>query len=577
MTSVFSLSSQTQPKTRVRRKMTETEKIEYRKRRIVKACDKCAKRKRKCHHNQAQMETLSQKGASKRSVSLTNTPHVVSNQVSRSVTTSQRSKAPAAETQPPPPSSLADFSDDPFAFLSTDAAMTLTVLDETNSNFDFGDMVDFNFASQAPMSLAGETQPWPWSNTQDFTLIDAPLADLAAGNDLFYGVTEPLAPTHTFHAHAAQRPNATSVQESAAIYSRHNAYSDLVQGTVQTRTIANGTAQPLLQVRAAQTLPQGSTQSPLLQGRAARPVIQGPVESLPQTAAQAGLVRATAQGTSPQGLQEPIQSPSQGSVQPSSSSTSVQEVVRPERQVFQAVSSLRRHISSSNAVLSEGLSRSASLQGSSSSALLQGPSPGLLQVHQISSPVPVSASPAQAGVQSSQPSSNATASEGLYGGLSPSSASSGAGSTGSLRVPQVTSAGMRRPSDSWTPGYTDSRAPGHLRTEGDRVKDMLLHGQTRSAWASFPLLCAGVLAMLAKSLLFWVRYSDLVLLAAAVAILAVQGRGTVLSGSSGSSASGLLLSGAKVRSHAACRSSKVSRLDLGSCIGGVYKGLVVPV
>ncbi|KAJ9619823.1 hypothetical protein H2203_008094 [Taxawa tesnikishii (nom. ined.)] len=230
MTSVFSLSSQTQPKTRVRRKMTETEKIEYRKRRIVKACDKCAKRKRKCHHNQAQMETLSQKGASK-----------------RSVTTSQRSKAPAAETQPPPPSSLADFSDDPFAFLSTDAAMTLTVLDETNSNFDFGDMVDFNFASQAPMSLAGETQPWPWSNTQDFTLIDAPLADLAAGNDLFYGVTEPLAPTHTFHAHAAQRPNATSVQESAAIYSRHNAYSDLVQGTVQTRTIANGTAQPLLQ------------------------------------------------------------------------------------------------------------------------------------------------------------------------------------------------------------------------------------------------------------------------------------------------------------------------------------------
>lgn len=47
MTSVFSLSSVEQPKQRVRRKMTEAEKVEYRKRRIVKACDKCSKRKRK--------------------------------------------------------------------------------------------------------------------------------------------------------------------------------------------------------------------------------------------------------------------------------------------------------------------------------------------------------------------------------------------------------------------------------------------------------------------------------------------------------------------------------------------------
>lgn len=57
MTGVFSLSSNPQPKQRVRRKMTEAEKIEYRKRRIVKACDKCAKRKRKCPHNQAEMRT----------------------------------------------------------------------------------------------------------------------------------------------------------------------------------------------------------------------------------------------------------------------------------------------------------------------------------------------------------------------------------------------------------------------------------------------------------------------------------------------------------------------------------------
>lgn len=47
MTGVFSLSDSTQPKQRVRRKMTEAEKMEYRKRRIIKACDKCSKRKRK--------------------------------------------------------------------------------------------------------------------------------------------------------------------------------------------------------------------------------------------------------------------------------------------------------------------------------------------------------------------------------------------------------------------------------------------------------------------------------------------------------------------------------------------------
>ncbi|KAF2726276.1 hypothetical protein K431DRAFT_280308 [Polychaeton citri CBS 116435] len=59
MTSVFSLSSSAQPKQRVRRKMTESEKAEYRKRRIVKACEKCSKRKRKCNHNQPEMEGVS--------------------------------------------------------------------------------------------------------------------------------------------------------------------------------------------------------------------------------------------------------------------------------------------------------------------------------------------------------------------------------------------------------------------------------------------------------------------------------------------------------------------------------------
>ncbi|KJX98874.1 hypothetical protein TI39_contig385g00018 [Zymoseptoria brevis] len=58
MTGVFSLSTSSKTKQRTRRKMTDAEKIEYQKRRIVKACEKCAKRKRKCTHNQAEMQTI---------------------------------------------------------------------------------------------------------------------------------------------------------------------------------------------------------------------------------------------------------------------------------------------------------------------------------------------------------------------------------------------------------------------------------------------------------------------------------------------------------------------------------------
>lgn len=82
MTGVFSLSSTEQPKQRIRRKMTEAEKAEYRKRRIVKACDKCAKRKRKCHHNQPEMEILT-----------ANTTH----KVSKSPTTTTEKKASVAQ------------------------------------------------------------------------------------------------------------------------------------------------------------------------------------------------------------------------------------------------------------------------------------------------------------------------------------------------------------------------------------------------------------------------------------------------------------------------------------------------
>lgn len=43
-------------KRHVRRKMTEQEKIDYRRRRVLRACMTCANSKRKCNHNQAQWE-----------------------------------------------------------------------------------------------------------------------------------------------------------------------------------------------------------------------------------------------------------------------------------------------------------------------------------------------------------------------------------------------------------------------------------------------------------------------------------------------------------------------------------------
>ncbi|GAB1730675.1 hypothetical protein NU195Hw_g406t1 [Hortaea werneckii] len=75
MTGVFSISTTDQPKQRVRRKMTEAEKVDYRKRRMVKACEKCQKRKRKCNHNQGAIDTLGKRSKAKKSDPGANVKH----------------------------------------------------------------------------------------------------------------------------------------------------------------------------------------------------------------------------------------------------------------------------------------------------------------------------------------------------------------------------------------------------------------------------------------------------------------------------------------------------------------------
>ncbi|KAH0360564.1 hypothetical protein KCU65_g9338, partial [Aureobasidium melanogenum] len=152
MTGVFSLSSTSQPKTRVRRKMTEAEKLEYRKRRIVKACDSCSKRKRKCSYNQPEMEKLRSSKVTKPRTAASNINLACVEQIEKAV------------FQPAEPSIV---DEDPFMFLNQNMFSELPVTD------------DFIFDT-ATFAQVPQQTTWPWSDTADWTLIDTPLLGQAS-------------------------------------------------------------------------------------------------------------------------------------------------------------------------------------------------------------------------------------------------------------------------------------------------------------------------------------------------------------------------------------------------------------
>ncbi|THY16411.1 hypothetical protein D6D01_07708 [Aureobasidium pullulans] len=170
MTGVFSLSSTSQPKTRVRRKMTESEKLEYRKRRIVKACDSCSKRKRKCSHNQPEMEKVRSSKVTKPKAAAASTIHPARvEQIEKAV------------FQPAEPVILAE---DPFMFLDQSLFSDLPATDPLF--LDNAGM--FNLfepqVSQASEQVSSTT--WPWSDTPDWTLIDTPLLTQASPSSPSY-------------------------------------------------------------------------------------------------------------------------------------------------------------------------------------------------------------------------------------------------------------------------------------------------------------------------------------------------------------------------------------------------------
>ncbi|THX17372.1 hypothetical protein D6D13_01064 [Aureobasidium pullulans] len=170
MTGVFSLSSTSQPKTRVRRKMTESEKLEYRKRRIVKACDSCSKRKRKCSHNQPEMEKVRSSKVTKPKVAAASTIHPARvEQIEKAV------------FQPAKPAILAE---DPFMFLDQSL---FSELPSTDPLF-LDNAGTYNLfepqASQASEQVSSTA--WPWSDTPDWTLIDTPLLTQASPSSPSY-------------------------------------------------------------------------------------------------------------------------------------------------------------------------------------------------------------------------------------------------------------------------------------------------------------------------------------------------------------------------------------------------------
>lgn len=157
MTGVFSLSDVAQPKQRVRRKMTEAEKVEYRKRRIVKACDKCAKRKRKCQHNQPEMDIV---GPTK------------SDKVTKPNTTPTFRKPPSAPDLPQIHEYDAIF-----------GAETMDFGDSFGSDVPMSQPLEYSSFLEEDLNfddlLASTESQWPWSDTQDWTLMDTGSTEFA--------------------------------------------------------------------------------------------------------------------------------------------------------------------------------------------------------------------------------------------------------------------------------------------------------------------------------------------------------------------------------------------------------------
>ncbi|KAF4555915.1 Hypothetical protein D9617_2g058800 [Elsinoe fawcettii] len=209
MTSVFSLTSHSQPKLRTRRKMTEAEKIEYRKRRSAGACQSCVARKRKCKHTKdaaSSVTTTTTTGTQPRVVK------PLSRKLGKQVAPPT---APVVSTGPPLSSnSLLSFdnaSDDLMSFNDAELFPWKDDADWTLLDFNAPLLPDFSFDSRVPSRPSDDRTSPDGRNLQQglptlqhgFGHTDLHLLDAEV---LSEPVVNPQQPTHTLHTHIAQSP-----------------------------------------------------------------------------------------------------------------------------------------------------------------------------------------------------------------------------------------------------------------------------------------------------------------------------------------------------------------------------------
>ncbi|GAB7341329.1 hypothetical protein MBLNU457_7596t2 [Dothideomycetes sp. NU457] len=204
MTSVFSLSTHVQPKSRTKRKMTEDEKVTYRRRRQTGACAKCKLQKRKCVHTRSDAKPTSVSAASAPQIS-----------------DKAAGKRPARPTPPPI---------DPTEPLFTpQAGFDLFDLTGGDSLFDgmddlmnFDDLIDLQPSTLLNNELL---------NRGDHVGLYYPHPSDKSGNDMAHPpynsaddmIVQPLQPMHTLHTHSQQGPSSSPCGQASSHYANVHA------------------------------------------------------------------------------------------------------------------------------------------------------------------------------------------------------------------------------------------------------------------------------------------------------------------------------------------------------------------
>jgi len=191
MTSVFSLSTHVQPKSRTKRKMTEDEKATYRRRRQVGACAKCKLQKRKCVHLKSDAKPAL--------ISAVSTPQLSEKAAGK------RPQRPAS----PPINPTEPLFTPTAGFESFDLGAESNLFEGMDDLISFDDLIDFQPSTLLNKDLldngdhVGLYHPHPTFNPDHTTTHPS----YNTANDMSLLLLEP---THTFHTHSLQSPPPSS-------------------------------------------------------------------------------------------------------------------------------------------------------------------------------------------------------------------------------------------------------------------------------------------------------------------------------------------------------------------------------